>query len=271
MDHQRDVGKISPSPHSQLFSAPLKRDVSAYAVQKCKYSNNSVLCYWQGFRAHRKPYFMSFLLIHVQQNIRKGKKCESEDKYLPVNTNTISQPWKVVSGLYRTFKNVSLKLHKWNQFQVLKNIFRANQEWEISRDRRKFLNGRDPFSWAEIGSSSACHIRTRHTSSCIVGFSQIGFGKQRYPLPECQETHQVTLSPFTLWSTVLFKSSRDWNTSLRIHPTTSMKSRLWISSVSASWQQTEFKMQNASWKSDKFKRRKKEAFYLKRKEKVIEF
>lgn len=55
----------SISQFSPVFSVSLKRDVSAFAVRKCKHSNNSVLCYWQEFRALRKPYFMSLLFIHV--------------------------------------------------------------------------------------------------------------------------------------------------------------------------------------------------------------
>lgn len=55
----------SVSQFPLLFSVPLERDVSAFAVQKCDCSDDNVLCYRQEFRAHRKPYFISLLFIHV--------------------------------------------------------------------------------------------------------------------------------------------------------------------------------------------------------------
>jgi len=47
------------------FSVPLDRDALTFAFQKCNHSDEDVLCYWQGFSAHREPSNMSLLFIHV--------------------------------------------------------------------------------------------------------------------------------------------------------------------------------------------------------------
>lgn len=118
----------------------------------------------------------------------------------------------------------------------------------------------------EIGSSPASHIRTRHKSSCTVGFSHIGFGKPRYPFPESQETHQVTLSPFTYDPHFCARATKTGTLVWEFILPQVWKAD-WISNVSASWQQTEFKMQNVLWKSEKVKRRKKRGFLLEKERK----
>lgn len=138
----------------------------------------------------------------------------------------------------------------------------------------KCLEGRWPRWWAKMRSSLTFHTSSDRSSPALKR-SQIGFHKHRDPLSGRWETRQVTLSPFTCCCAVLFRSSSVGNRSMRIHPTAIMRNSLWTSSVSASWQQTEFKMQNALWKSDKVKRKKKKeekkAVFLFQKEKRKQF
>lgn len=203
-------------------------------------------------------------LSMLRKTLREGKS-ERLKRSICQWTQTLNQgPGLLSVGFIQLSKMWALNFTNEINFKCYKNIFRANQEWETSRARKKCLNGRGPCWWTETGSSPACHIRTPGPDTSPL--MDLDLAKQALASRGtfCQNARKHTrwLSPFTLWSTVLFKSSKEQNTSLRIHPTTSMKSGLWISSVSASWQQTEFKMQNALWKSDKVKRRKKRGFLL---------